>query len=673
MAFSKELCDRANQAQAKAARDASKQVRLVAGPGSGKSKAIEERVCWLLGQGVSPETIYAVSFTRASSNDLRHRIEGACTKSGYTDAEIRVSTLHSLALKILQKAELLAAYPVRPLVLDDWELENIFDSEFGNKHGVGKTRSEEIREYHEAFWSTGQNDHPNYVRPEPPISEEEENNFIAFHPPRTQTYACVLAGEIVQKCVEHIDAGLLNPVELMGITHLIVDEYQDLNPIDLKFVDLMIAKGVTVFVAGDDDQSIYSFRFASPAGIQDFPAKYPCVGLHSLEACFRCTPAVVASAQAVIKANPGPNRISKSLSSLYASSEPRVEGCVHRWVFPSGAAEAKAIASSCRELIAHGIEPNSILVLLSNQRALSKILVDAFVSLDIPHEPPKSEGFQDSRVGRLVYSVVRIACDSDDYVAHRCVLGLLPNVGLSTCKDICDLVVANSLNFKDLFYKPYPDGIFSKRAQSAIGRVWQVCKDIAGWAKSDTLGQRRDILDGLISREFGPEGIKSWSAYSTSLPEGMTLSELRELLGTENEEQEATILSDVFTRLGEPVPDKGPLPQRVRIMTMHGAKGLSGHVVFIPALEEEILPGEKKRPYPGLVTEAARMLYVSVTRARIACIVSLARTRVRHGSQMRATHSRFATQTGGAFTNRQDGLNSVEVEQIIGYSNHLDL
>ncbi|HIE47441.1 TPA: ATP-dependent helicase [Candidatus Bipolaricaulota bacterium] len=82
-------------------------------------------------------------------------------------------------------------------------------------------------------------------------------------------------------------------------------------------------------------------------------------------------------------------------------------------------------------------------------------------------------------------------------------------------------------------------------------------------------------------------------------------------------------------------------------MTMHGAKGLSGQIVFIPGLEEEILPGPWRQPYPGLVLEAARLLYVSITRARAACILSHARTRIVNGRFSRQTASRFCPHLGG--------------------------
>jgi DNA helicase-2/ATP-dependent DNA helicase PcrA len=155
----------------------------------------------------------------------------------------------------------------------------------------------------------------------------------------------------------------------------------------------------------------------------------------------------------------------------------------------------------------------------------------------------------------------------------------------------------------------------------------------------------------------------------------MTFSELRDLLGAEHEEQQTSVLADVLERLGENTPDEGTLTlsPRVRIMTMHGAKGLSGHIVFIPGLEEAIFPGEKRKPYTGLLAEAARMLYVSITRARAACVISFAITRMVNGAFSKQTPSRFASQIGGAFMQRESGLTTDEVSRIVTDCEFLDL
>jgi DNA helicase-2/ATP-dependent DNA helicase PcrA len=101
------------------------------------------------------------------------------------------------------------------------------------------------------------------------------------------------------------------------------------------------------------------------------------------------------------------------------------------------------------------------------------------------------------------------------------------------------------------------------------------------------------------------------------------------------------------------------------VMTMHGAKGLSAKVVFIPGLEESILPGTKRQPYPGLVLEAARLLYVSTTRARAACILSYGRRRLVFGSFVDQVPSRFLAHTGGAFAFRTTPLSVSELAEIV--------
>ncbi len=117
---------------------------------------------------------------------------------------------------------------------------------------------------------------------------------------------------------------------------------------DLQFIDQVATQGAQVFVTGDDDQSIYSFRFASPAGIQSFVTKYPLCGQHTLSACFRCTSSVLASGQVLITANPQPNRIPKNHVSLYGAATPPLLGVTHRWEVRSGVAEARAVAESSR-------------------------------------------------------------------------------------------------------------------------------------------------------------------------------------------------------------------------------------------------------------------------------------------------------------------------------------
>jgi DNA helicase-2/ATP-dependent DNA helicase PcrA len=460
-------------------------------------------------------------------------------------------------------------------------------------------------------------------------------------------------------------AGVIDPLALLHIEHLVVDEFQDLNPLDLQFVREMSTHGVTVFVAGDDDQSIYSFRYADPSGIQNFPVTYAGAGLHALDACFRCPPAILDTSTALIGNFADPNRIPKNHHSLYVGAAPVVNGTVHRWRFANHTEEGRCIAESCRDLIAAGMNPRDILILVGNLRSVGLPIRNALQDLGIDFEHPREESFLDSEAGRLVFSMARIVNEPQDYVAHRTILGQRNGTGISTCRRIGDDVIANGLNFRNIFYNPLPSGVFTGHRLTAMNRASAICATIAAWNPADTIDMREAEIGQIVETNFDAAARNTWDAFRAGLPGAMTLEELRDYFWTAGDDQEAALLVSVLTRLGQPIPAAGVVPARVRIMTMHGAKGLSARAVFVPGLEEQVFPGAWRVPFPGLILEAARLLYVSITRARAACMISYASRRVMNGVMQNQTASRYAQHLNGAFGARGNGLTAAEIGQIM--------
>jgi len=396
---------------------------------------------------------------------------------------------------------------------------------------------------------------------------------------------------------------------------LIVDEYQDLNPFDQLFVERLTGAGLRTFVAGDDDQSIYSFRFASPSGIQAYVDSHRGAASHTLDACFRSAPAVVASAAALIERFSAPGRIPKNLSSLYERADPPVQGRIKGIQCADDRQEARAIAESCSALIAAGVAPRQIQILLSNRDLQASQMEAALVAADVPHEMPTSERFVDQPAGRSLLALARIVSDPNDYVAHRTLLGLPPGIGIRTCRQIEERVVAENRNYRDLFYGLAPPGTFTPRERRAIGNVEAAVSSMVGWQGEDRLEDRQPDLLQIIEQLLGPTDRAEVEDFISELPGDIRLSEVREYLWAGRDEAQARRLLSVHQRAGRDLAEAEVLPARVRVMTMHGAKGLSAQVVFVPGLEEQMLPGEKRSPYPGLVLEAARLLYVSITRA----------------------------------------------------------
>ncbi len=667
MPITDQQIQRAEEKQREAAHDSSPQIRLVAGPGTGKSRVIVERVRWLLERGVSPANIYVVSFTRASSRDLKKRICDYCKEQGQEGGEhVSVSTLHSLALRTLRMSRLLDS---DPSVLDEWELEHIFDAEFSVYSGYTLGRCKDLRDVYEASLATEIERIAEHRLPEKPTQEEEET-FLPFHQSRTSTYRCVLPGEIVRKCVDEMAAGTLNPAEVLRAKHLIVDEFQDLNETDQIFVKGFIQNGVVTFVAGDDDQSIYAFRFAFPEGIQTFADDYPDSITHELGDCFRCTPNILEMAKTLIEVYSPRSRIPKSSVSLYRDAAPLNDGVVHLWRSPSGFTEANMIAQSCRALIdSKRVPPRQILILLANHDVLFPALRSALEDEGVDFEPPRPASFIDTSEGRFVYGVLRIVCNPDDYIAHRLILGQLSNVGPTKCNDIVEVVLRECLNYKDIFHDlwlPRPASFSVDGSRAALERAKAICDRLEGWGQLDKIGRRLEDIAQLVTDYFGSPAADAWIRTVEYLPAGMSLQEVCDYLSSDTDEQQGRLLTGVYERLGLEIPSGGLLPPKVRMMTMHGAKGLDAQVVFIPGLEDGILPRQRQKPYPGDVQEAARLLYVSITRAKAACILSYAEARYIYGEYRKdRTRSEFVTRLGRRFSKRKSGLNGAEVQEII--------
>jgi DNA helicase II / ATP-dependent DNA helicase PcrA len=257
-----------------------------------------------------------------------------------------------------------------------------------------------------------------------------------------------------------------------------------------------------------------------------------------------------------------------------------------------------------------------------------------------------------------------VICDEGDYVALRVMLGLLGGVGLTTTNGIATKTVAHNLNYRDLFFRPLPDAVFSTRESRALDSVRSVTTTLGGWSGDDTLALRRAEVRASLARLYGDPAADLWDDLQAQLPDGSTLKEVRDILWSDNDEQASAAELAIYERLGLEPPEAAGLPPRVRLMTMHRAKGLGAQVVFIPGLEEAIFPGDRRGRYPGLVLEAARLLYVSMTRARAACIVSYARRRTRFGTFRSQTPSRFIADIGIQVEDRADGLSRREADAL---------
>jgi DNA helicase-2/ATP-dependent DNA helicase PcrA len=580
---------------------------------------------------------------------------------GFEGDDVRVTTLHSLALRALRVAQIISD---RPTVLQKWENKNIFDLEFSVLAGLSKSRAAAVREAWEAYWQTGDAASLDVAEIDPPISEGEREQFLGFHRSRRNLYECVLPGELVQLCVEKMDANLLVPSEVLKIEFLIVDEFQDLNPMDLRFVHGLADAGVKTFICGDDDQSLYSFRHASPEGIQDFPSRRGAAGDHTLRHCFRSTPAVLNSARTLIEANAAEGRVPKDLVSMYERSDPALDGVMEGWGFDNADDEAEAVAHSCSMLIERGMEPGEIMILLASKPQLADDIESALERHGVDFHSCRSSSLTEQEIGRAASAIFLLVENSENLVALRTLLGLQRGIGARKCIDVASTVISNNLGYREIFSTEKADELLGGVTGAAVKNVAEILTEIQEWNPDDLLDDRRRRLSDIAAQISGEDSTVLESQLE-SFPDGMQLSEAANLLVAESDRDRRAVLRAYAKRTGDETVFEEELEGAVTVLTMHGAKGLGAKAVFIPGLEQSVLPGDRRAAKAGQTQEAARMLYVSMTRAKYACFVSFSRYRPRGGNFDSRRASDFASQLGIKFFDGGEGLSEAEAEEIV--------
>jgi superfamily I DNA/RNA helicase len=265
---------------------------------------------------------------------------------------------------------------------------------------------------------------------------------------------------------------------------------------------------------------------------------------------------------------------------------------------------------------------------------------------------------------RLIYSALRALSDPNDYLAIRAILGLKRGVGVGTCVGIAKECMDHHLNFVQQVRGGRAPGTFSTRQAKALDAVVDVLSAMVGWTGADLLGARSRELSHIAHSHLDSVLASAWDRLALLLPDDMTLSEVEAVLGARTPREAREQLEQVYARLALPLPpDLNPVG-RVRVMTLHSCKGLTAKAVFIPGLEEDLLPGPRRAPYPAQVDEAARILYVGLTRARVLCVCSFATRRTMNGTSVQHAPSRFLAALGFPFVS-SSGLSVSQVASVL--------
>jgi superfamily I DNA/RNA helicase len=544
------------------------------------------RVARLIEEGVDPSEILLISFTRTAAHDLRTKIANL----GVEGAEnVRATTLHSYCFSVLMRDAVLAITGRVPRPLMEHEADVMLrdlPGDFGNI----EERRDRLRAY-EAGWARTAAEHP-FEAP-----ADGDLDFQAAMMRWLRHHRAMLIGEVVPIAHAYLRD---NPMaeELGRYRHVVVDEYQDLNALEQALLDVVAGDG-GLCIAGDDDQSIYGFRFANPDGILQFRERDGVQNIE-IELCGRCPRTVLAMANELIDHAPGREkpelRARQSTDGVvsivqWADLDEEIEGIT--------AAIAAAVQQGRRE-------PGDILV-LANRQLIGEMLRKRLGELEIPAHSFYSQESVKSDEARQALALLRLAV-GEDLVSLRVILGLGDAQGrtaayqrlTSFCRehDTTEWEVLDALRQSENLAIRIP--AFVQRFTSAVAFL-------------ETL-EREDLVlavDQLFPADV--EEVEALRAIALEvLPEAEDLRELCDAIVTRVTQHD--------------VPEN---PDFVRIMSFHKSKGLTSPVVYLVGMVDGVVPTVKASADEAEVEEAIceqrRLVYVALTRAAEELVISSSR------------------------------------------------
>lgn len=603
-------------------------VCLLAGPGTGKTLTLSRRILYLIQKYiVKPSEILALTFTRAAAHELRQRVANELGLNNIVPP--RISTLHSFALsQLLKNAPVITLVP-RPLrIADDWEERNIIEEDIKRILNIDDIRTVR-RKFNQlsSDWQTL-------------VAEEKgwdlnypDPQFLGAWRRHREVYGYMLRSELVYQLKKSLEQNPDFTLE-QSYQQILVDEYQDLNRCDLAVVKALTRAGGQVFVTGDDDQSIYGFRFAFPQGIRMFEKDYQPCSLLQLEHCLRCDKSILDLGLFV--ANLDPKRVPKPLKAGPKAGE----GEVRVLWFDNQDEEAQGVAAICKRLIAEqGYEPKNILILIRADRngCFSAVLREALINTALP-VVSKADVLNplDERDGRELLAVLRLCANPKDHLAWRTLLKIrLNKIGEGTISSVYELAANNGLTFSEALWtiKDSPNMPFRRGA--LLRQELEAIENLISQFDAKNIGTEE--LPGLLSK-----------VAERTIQDEERRNEVLDHMQAILESSEAKTLGDLLSNISVSLGDKEQEiePNSINILTMHKAKGLTADAVFIVGAEDEYIPGDQLGEEKE--GDERRLLYVSLTRAKHALFITYCRRRTgsqkytgRNPRETRRTLSRF--------------------------------
>ena len=623
--------DTLNAEQKKAVRQIDGPVLIMAGAGSGKTKALTCRIAYMLEQGISPHEILAITFTNKAAQEMRERVHNLV---GNDAEKIWMYTFHSFGARFLRREiKGYSTYTDRFTIYDSDDskqlIKNILkELNLDDKQYPPKSIQTRISNAKNALqgpedfrMETGGNFYSEKVADVYDLYDRymKQNNALDFDDLLFVTTKLLSQEEIRSRWQNRFG-------------YILIDEYQDTNHAQYLMAKYIAGKRQNICAVGDADQSIYSWRGADLRNIMDFRKDYPKAKIIKLEQNYRSTRTILDAANAVIK-----NNIDRPAKNLW--TENNTGEAIQKYVSEDEHGEADFIVETMMKEHRENDVPYGSMAVLYRMNAQSRVIEESMVKRGIAYTMVGGTRFYDRAEIRDILAYLKLIANFRDNISLMRVINMPKRgIGQVTIQKLNDFADAKNISmFESIMNIEEAD--ISASAKLKLQDFSALIFNLLNAATEC------DVFD-LIQKIIKDTGY---------------ISMLRESKDPQSQSREENLgeLLNVAKDFAREMPD-GSLPEflekvalvndvdsfeeqedRVTLMTMHSAKGLEFPVVFLPGMDEGIFPGVRSLMDPTALEEERRLCYVAITRAKEKLYISTSNMRTMYGELKPYIASRF--------------------------------
>ena len=628
------ILDGLNDKQREAVTTTEGPVMIIAGPGSGKTRALTHRIAYLLAAGKArPRDILALTFTNKAAGEMQERVESLV---GDDARGMWVGTFHSSFARLLRMEGDKIGYSEDFSIYDTTDSKRLIRQQMKGRNldtDVVKPRSVQ------RMISSAKNemiDPQEYAE----LARGDQQEIVAEVYPAYER-------ALKQANALDFDDLLLKPIQLFEEhedvlekyqrrwQYVHIDEYQDTNQAQYVLARKLSGRHKNLCVVGDDAQSIYAFRGADITNILNFDNDYPDATTIRLERNYRSTENIIRLADSIIEEND--DQIEKELWTDNAEGE-----YVALMEALSEKDEAQKIERRIRDFqLREGLEYGDFAVLYRTN-AQSRAIEEALRKENVPYRVIGGTSFYERKEIKDVLAYLKLLVNPNDTASLQRVINYpTRGIGDKTQARLQRYAQENNLSLWQAVERVEDIETLGTRAERAVGTFRTLIARYASKAGTGSMAPdelARDLIDdaGLLSelrKEHTRENLQRWENVQE------LISALAEYVESTEEASISTFLQEVALMTGQDEAEEGD--DKVTLMTLHAAKGTEFPVVFVAGLEEGLFPLEQATQEKAELEEERRLFYVGVTRAEERLYLSWARSRYRYGEQTSNTRSRF--------------------------------